>query len=454
MDALLQKQRDFFHTGATLPVSARVTYLKKLQAAIRQQQDELCRVLYLDLGKSPTEAYMCEIGMCLEEIAYFVKHLPKLARDKTVKTAMSNFPAKSIIRPEPQGNVLIISPWNYPFLLSVEPLIDAVAAGNTVVLKPSAYSPHTSQAVRQLLQTVFPEEYVAVVTGGRQENQHLLSQPFDYIFFTGSTAVGKEVLRRAAENLTPVTLELGGKSPCLVDESARLDLAARRIVFGKFLNCGQTCVAPDYIWCHESIREPLLNALQREITAQFGSRPLQNPHYGKIINEKHFRRLTHLLNPDKIVFGGETNPQTLQIAPTLLSPATWDDPVMQEEIFGPILPVLTYRSLDEVIDTLHRRPHPLALYLFSEDRTHIRRITRHCQYGGGCINDTIMHLTTPYLPFGGVGASGMGHYHGKFGFETFSHHKSLLDRKTWLDMPARYQPYTSWKDKLLRLFLR
>ncbi len=454
MDKLLQKQRDFFYSGATLPVSARVKYLKKLQAAIRHQQDELCQALYRDLGKSPNEAYMCEIGMCLEEIAYFLKHLPKLAQDKTVKTAMSNFPAKSIIRPEPRGNVLIISPWNYPLLLSVEPLIDAVAAGNTVVLKPSAYSPHTSQAVRQLLQAVFPEEYVAVVTGGRQENQHLLSQPFDYIFFTGSMAVGKEVLRRAAENLTPVTLELGGKSPCLVDESARLDLAARRIVFGKFLNCGQTCVAPDYIWCHESLREPLLNALKREITAQFGSHPLQNPHYGKIINEKHFRRLTHLLHPDKIVFGGETNPQTLQIAPTLLSPVTWEDPVMQEEIFGPILPVLTYRNLDEVIDELHRRPHPLALYLFSEDRAHIQRITRHCSYGGGCINDTIMHLTTPYLPFGGVGASGMGHYHGKFGFETFSHHKSLLDRKTWLDMPARYQSYTSWKDKLLRLFLR
>ena len=453
MDTILQAQRAFFHTGATLPIAARIACLKKLKSAIHQQQSDICQALYRDLGKSPTESYMCEISLCLGEINYFVKQLPQLAKDKTVRTLMTDFPAKSVLKFAPRGNVLIISPWNYPFLLTVEPLIDALAAGNTAVLKSSAYSPHTAQAICRLVQSVFAKEYVAVVTGGRQENQQLLSQPFDYIFFTGSAAVGKEVLRRAAENLTPVTLELGGKSPCLVDESANISLAARRIVFGKYLNCGQTCVAPDYIWCAKRIKDALLQALRQEITAQFGADPLRNPQYGKIINEKHFRRLTALLEPGKIVIGGKSNPASQQLEPTVMAPVTWEDRVMQEEIFGPILPVLTYHTLDDVITALQDRPHPLALYVFSENRANIQRIVQQCQFGGGCINDTIMHLTTPYLPFGGVGNSGMGRYHGKFGFETFSHQKSILDRKTWLDLSARYQPYTPWKKRLLRWFL-
>lgn len=454
MEEMLKKQRAFFESGETLPVKNRLAYLKKLRQAIQTHRDDICQALYQDLGKSETEAYMCEIGMTLEEIAYFLKQLPSLAKDRTVRTPLSNFHAKSIIHFVPRGNVLILSPWNYPFLLSMEPLVDALAAGNTAVLKPSAYSPHTSAVIQTIIRETFPPHYVTTVTGGRQENQTLLTQKFDYIFFTGSTAVGKEVLRRAAENLTPVTLELGGKSPCLVDESADLALAARRIVFGKFLNCGQTCVAPDYILCPQNLQQPLLAALRQEIARQFGPQPLANPHYGKIINEKHFRRLSALLTCGKIAAGGKFSPATLQIEPTVLTDVSWEEAVMQEEIFGPILPIITYSSLQEALKKIESRPHPLALYLFSTDRKRISQITQQIRYGGGCINDTIMHLSTPYLPFGGIGESGMGCYHGKFGFETFSHKKSILCKRNWIDVPLRYQPYSRWKRWLLKYFLR
>ena len=454
MEEILKQQRAFFESGATLPVKNRLNFLKKLRHAIQTHRDDICQALYQDLGKSETEAYMCEIGMTLEEIAYFLKHLPSLAKDRTVRTPLSKFHAKSIIKFVPRGNVLILSPWNYPFLLSMEPLVDALAAGNTAVLKPSAYSPHTSALIQKIIQETFPPHYVETVTGGRQENQTLLTQKFDYIFFTGSTAVGKEVLRRAAENLTPVTLELGGKSPCLVDETADIALAARRIVFGKFLNCGQTCVAPDYILCPENLQQPLLAALQREITRQFGPQPLANPHYGKIINEKHFQRLSALLTCGKIAAGGKTSPATLQIEPTVLTDVSWEDSAMQEEIFGPILPIITYSSLQEALKKIESRPHPLALYLFSTDKKRISQITQQIRYGGGCINDTIMHLSTPYLPFGGISESGMGCYHGKFGFETFSHKKSILCKRNWIDVPLRYQPYSRWKQWLLKHFLR
>ncbi len=453
MHTLLQKQRDFFNSGATLLLKTRITYLKRLRTAILQQQPALYRALYQDLGKSETEAYMCEVGQTLEEIGYFLKHLPQLARDRTVRTPLSNFRARSIIKRVPRGNVLILSPWNYPFLLSLEPLVDAIAAGNTVILKPSAYSPHTSAFLKELIQGVFPAEYAAVITGGREENKALLDQKFDYIFFTGSGTVGKEVLRRAAENLIPVSLELGGKSPCLVDESAPLQLTARRLVFGKFLNCGQTCVAPDYVLCPPAVQKPLVEALQAEIRQQFGSSPLQNPHYGRIVNEKHFNRLLRLLDSRKVAVGGTSDKNSLKIEPTVLSGVTWEDPVMQEEIFGPILPILTYTSLDEALRTVEERPHPLAFYVFSRDKHTVRRVTERCRFGGGCVNDVILHLATPYLPFGGVGPSGMGNYHGAFGFETFSHTKSILDKKFFPDLPARYQPYTKWKDFLLRLFL-
>jgi aldehyde dehydrogenase (NAD+) len=331
----------------------------------------------------------------------------------------------------------------------MEPLVDALAAGNTAIVKPSAYAPATARVVQEILDTCFPKEYVAVVTGGREENKKLLEQKFDMVFFTGSQAVGKEVLRRCAEHLTPAVLELGGKSPCIVDETAQIPLAAKRIVFGKFLNCGQTCVAPDYILCHSSIKDQLVQQLHRQITAQLGSDPLKNPHYGKIINRKHFDRLLTL---------GENpvcNPETLQIAPTVLENAGWDSPAMAEEIFGPILPVLTYEDFDQMLGLLKQQPKPLALYLFSRNKAHIRSVTEGLCYGGGCINDVIIHLATSRMGFGGVGESGMGAYHGKRGFDAFSHEKALVDKKLWLDLPIRYQPYNNGLyRKLVRLFLR
>lgn len=347
-----------------------------------------------------------------------------------------------------------MSPWNYPVLLTLEPLIDALAAGNTVILKPSAYAPHTSQILSQLLKECYPPEYVTMITGGREENQALLNQRFDKIFFTGGKTVGKEVLRHAAEYLTPVTLELGGKSPCIVDSTAKISLTARRIVFGKYLNCGQTCVAPDYILCDASIRDRLLQALEKEIHRQFGKQPLQNPDYGKIINEKHFHRLQNLIATDKLVCGGESDPSALRIAPTILKDVTWDDPVMGEEIFGPILPVLTYSDLNDAIRQVESHPHPLALYLFTEDPAAKKKVLARCHFGGGCINDTIIHLATSQMPFGGVGESGMGCYHGKEGFECFTHQRSIVDKKTWMDLPIRYQKYRFWKEKMLRDFLR
>lgn len=306
----------------------------------------------------------------------------------------------------------------------------------------------------KLIVQCFDEKYVAVITGGRAENTCLLNCEFDYIFFTGSQAVGKEVLRRAAEHLTPSTLELGGKSPCIVDETANLKLAARRIVFGKYLNCGQTCVAPDYLYCHANVKEKLLDYIKKEIKRQFGETPLANENYGKIINEKHFTRIKGLINQEKIVAGGACDQDTIRIEPTVLDNITWDDAVMQEEIFGPLLPVLTFTSLDEVFDIVGSHPHPLAGYFFSENKKAIRRFTSMVQFGGGCINDVVIHLATSNMGFGGVGASGMGSYHGKCGFDTFSHKKSIVDKKTWLDLPMRYQPYSNLYDKMIRMFLK
>ena len=348
-----------------------------------------------------------------------------------------------------------MSPWNYPFLLTLEPLSAAIAAGNTAMVKPSAYAPHTAKVIGELIAACFPPELVTVITGGRAENAALLQEKFDFIFFTGSQSVGKEVLRKAAEHLTPVVLELGGKSPCIVDDTANIPLTARRIVFGKFLNCGQTCVAPDYILCDEKVLPRLAEALKQEITKQFGENPLDNPNYGKIINEKHFTRLLGLLDPKKTVIGGNSRAKTQQIAPTVMTHVTREDPVMGQEIFGPILPILTYRNFDEIYGLLANRPKPLALYLFSQNKQRIREVSARLDFGGGCINDTIIHLATSHLPFGGVGESGMGSYHGKAGFAAFSHQKAIVDKKTWLDLPMRYQPYKkglNWK--LVRLFLR
>ncbi len=455
IDELLQRQRAYFQTGATLPVSFRQRMLDRLYGAIQEREEQIAQALKSDLGKSDYEGFMCEIGLTLSEIRYMRRHTAAFAREHRVPTPLAQFPSRSFRKASPYGNVLIMSPWNYPFLLTMEPLADAIAAGNTAVVKPSAYSPATSAVIAEMIAACFQPEYVAVVTGGRQENAALLEQKFDLIFFTGSQAVGKEVLRHTAETLTPAVLELGGKSPCIVDETADIPLAARRIVFGKYLNCGQTCVAPDYILCKECVKEQLLQALCAEVKRQFSSAPLENPDYGRIVNEKHFDRLSALLDESKLVLGGEKDRARLRIAPAILDGVTWEDPVMGEEIFGPILPILTYSRFEELYPLLAGKPKPLALYLFSRDKARIREATARFSYGGGCINDTVIHLATSAMPFGGVGESGMGGYHGKVGFEAFSHSKSIVDKKTWLDLPMRYQPYQRrLYSALLHFFLK
>lgn len=451
---IVENQRTYFYTGATLPLSHRIEALKKIQSYILTHEAEIGKAIRKDLGKSDFESYMCETGLVLSEITYMLKHIRSFAKEKNVLTPLAQFHSRSFKKPSPYGVALIMSPWNYPFLLTIDPLIDALAAGNTVVLKPSAYSPYTSAVIQSMIEECFDTRYVAVITGGRAENTCLLNEHFDYIFFTGSQTVGKEVMRHAAAHLTPVTLELGGKSPCIVEESANIKLAARRIVFGKYLNCGQTCVAPDYIYCDRKIKDQLLAEIKRQIKRQFRSEPLTNKNYGKIINEKHFDRITKLIDSSKVVFGGKCDRTTLKIEPTVMDHVTFDDAVMQEEIFGPILPILTYDSLDQAIHKINSMPHPLALYVFTSDKTAARKVTARCGFGGGCINDTIIHLATSEMGFGGFGESGMGSYHGKDGFRTFSHYKSIVDKKTWLDLPMRYQPYRKVNEKLIHLFLK
>ena len=451
---LVTRQRKYFQTGATLPVSVRVDALKRLYGVISGCEKEIHTALKRDLGKSGFESYMCETGLVLEEISYMLKHIHRFAREKNVRTPLAQFHSRSFKKPSPYGVTLIMSPWNYPFMLTLSPLVDALAAGNTAVVKPSAYSPHTSDVILQILSQCFDPEYVAVVTGGRAENTCLLREHFDYIFFTGSQSVGKEVMRNAAEHLTPVTLELGGKSPCIVDKSADIKLAARRIVFGKYLNCGQTCVAPDYIYCHRSVKDKLIKEVQKQIQKQYGKQPLRNPNYGKIINEKHFNRLLGLIDKNKTVHGGDSDRHALRIEPTVLDNVTFADAVMQEEIFGPIMPILIFDNLDEAIRNINAMPHPLALYLFTSDKAAAKKVTSRCGFGGGCINDTIIHLATTEMGFGGFGESGMGSYHGKVGFDTFSHYKSIVDKKTWIDLPMRYQPYRKLHEKMIRFFLK
>lgn len=451
---ILQQQNHFFSSGKTIPAEFRLKQLESLKEAMIRHEADLAAALKEDLGKSRMESYMCEIGLTLSELTWMQKHLHSLMRSKRVSTPVAQFAAKSFRSPSPYGTVLIMSPWNYPVLLTLDPLIDAIAAGNTAVVKPSAYAPCTFDVMKTMIEECFPAHYVAVVDGGRAENQALLQQRFDMIFFTGGKTVGREVLRHAAEYLTPVTLELGGKSPCIVDSTAKIRLAAKRIVFGKYLNCGQTCVAPDYILCDKRIRDELITAILAEIEKQFGKEPLKNPNYGKIINEKHFERILGLINGEKLVYGGQSEPESLRIAPTVLNNITWDDAVMGEEIFGPLLPILTFDTLDEALDTVESHPHPLALYFFSEDKAAQKKVLDTCRFGGGCINDTIIHLATSDMPFGGVGESGMGSYHGRVGFETFSHYRSIVDKKTWMDLPIRYQKYTRLKEKMMRMFLK
>ncbi|MCD7954320.1 MAG: aldehyde dehydrogenase [Lachnospiraceae bacterium] len=491
---IVEKQRTYFASGATLNVEHRLNAIGRLKSCIRKYEDEISDALKKDLGKSPSESYMCETGLTLSEISYMQRHTRSYARDKTVWTPLAQFCSHSFIKPSPYGVVLVMSPWNYPFLLTMEPLVDALAAGNTVVLKPSAYSPNTSALIAKMISECFEESYVAVVTGGREENRYLLQEHFDYIFFTGSKSVGREVMRRASDHLTPVTLELGGKSPCIVDRTANLKLAAKRIVFGKYLNCGQTCVAPDYVYCDPTIKDELIAQIRLQIRRQFGKQPLQNEDYGKIINRKHFDRIRGLIDDTvaagkdcgptddadavaaenrsasaadqgasgsrrrsgnrRIVAGGHSDTQTLRIEPTVIDGVTFDDPIMQEEIFGPVLPVLTYQSLDQAVAKINSMEHPLALYFFTRSRGSARMVMSKCRFGGGCVNDTVIHLATSEMGFGGFGESGMGSYHGKKGFDTFSHSKSIVDKKLWLDLPMRYQPYKKMFDTMIRMFLR
>lgn len=451
---IVKTQRDFFQTGETLPLLGRLCALRQLRDAILSMQDDIQSALFEDLGKSATESHLSEISLALSELRFFLRHLGRLTKVRAVPSSLAQLPGKAEIIPCPRGCVLVISPWNYPFLLTLQPAIAAIAAGNTVILKPSEYAPATARVLHKILSRALPPALCALVPGKAEETQLLLAQQFDHIFYTGGATVGRIVMEKAAVHLTPLTLELGGKSPCIVDETANIPLAARRIVFGKYLNCGQTCVAPDYLLVQESVLRELLTALRHEIRAQYSENPLENPDYGRIVNRRHFDRLLSLIDAGTLAYGGASNQETLQIAPTVLCGVTPADPVMQEEIFGPILPIISYQHLDDALAEITSRPHPLAFYLFSENAETQRHLMQRMSFGGGCINDTILHLTSLHLPFGGVGESGMGAYHGKAGFDIFTHYKSVLTQSSYLDFPLRYAPYTSQKSHLLRLLLR
>ena len=453
ISAILEKQRALFASGVTLERDYRALALDSLYDAVKEREGDIAAALYADLGKPEGEAYMCETGLLLNNIRYLRRHLGGLMRPKRVRTGLAQFPGHGELRRVPYGTALIMSPWNYPLLLTLEPLAAALAAGNTAVVKPSAYSPATSSVIAGLLGSVFTEDYVCCVTGGREENTALLGQRWDKIFFTGGTKVGREVLRSAAENLTSVTLELGGKSPVIVDDTADIGLAARRIVYGKFFNCGQTCVAPDYVLCDKKVSAALVEELRRETAAQYPD-ALSDPTYGRMVTRKHFERVRALIDPEKVVCGGGCDEGALRIEPTVMAGVSLDDAVMGEEIFGPVLPILTYEELDEAVAMVESRPRPLALYLFTRSRENKRRVLSRCRFGGGCVNDTIMHLTTDALPFGGMGASGMGAYHGRWGFEEFSHLEGILHRGGAMDPDMRYRPCTDKKLGMIRKILK
>lgn len=450
---IVKSQHEFFATNKTKSVKWRIEKLKALRASIKRHEEDILNALKADLNKAHFEGYAAEVGMVLDELRHCISQTKKWAKPKRVHTSIVNFLSFSKIYSEPYGVVLVMAPWNYPFLLSMDPVIGAICAGNCFVLKPSAYSKHTSDILKTIIEEVFEPNCGVVILGGREENQALLNEKFDYIFFTGSTEVGKQVMAAASRNLTPVSLELGGKSPCIVDETANIPLAAKRIVWGKFLNAGQTCVAPDYLYVHKSVKDKLMHEIDGYVKKSYGENPLSCEEYPKLINQKHFERVCEFIKGEKIIFGGQSNSETNKIAPTLLDNITWDCPVMKEEIFGPVLPVLTFTGYDEIIPVIKAKDKPLALYLFTTSNRYKKRVLNEISYGGGCINDTIVHLSSSHMPFGGVGASGMGGYHGKFSFDTFSHKKSVLTKSNLLDFFIRYAPY---KDhlKLLKKLLK
>ncbi|HHC5716663.1 TPA: aldehyde dehydrogenase [Staphylococcus aureus] len=458
MNIIEQKFYDskaFFNTQQTKDISFRKEQLKKLSKAIKSYESDILEALYTDLGKNKVEAYATEIGITLKSVKNARKELKNWTKTKNVDTPLYLFPTKSYIKKEPYGTVLIIAPFNYPFQLVFEPLIGAIAAGNTAIIKPSELTPNVARVIKRLINETFDANYIEVIEGGIEETQTLIHLPFDYVFFTGSENVGKIVYQAASENLVPVTLEMGGKSPVIVDETANIKVASERICFGKFTNAGQTCVAPDYILVHESVKDDLITALSKTLREFYGQNIQQSPDYGRIVNLKHYHRLTSLLNSAQmnIVFGGHSDEDERYIEPTLLDHVTNDSAIMQEEIFGPILPILTYQSLDEAIAFIHQRPKPLSLYLFSEDENATQRVINELSFGGGAINDTLMHLANPKLPFGGVGASGMGRYHGKYSFDTFTHEKSYIFKSTRLESGVHLPPYKG-KFKYIKAFFK
>ncbi|WP_252503780.1 aldehyde dehydrogenase [Sporosarcina sp. Marseille-Q4943] len=443
IDSIIAFQHNFYYSGATKHVEFRLEMLERLKKAIELREKEIFEALQKDLGKSPFESYVTEVGFVLSSISFMMKHLKEWMVPERVKTPVHLQPAKSFILREPYGSVLIVGPFNYPFQLIMDPLVGALAAGNCAVVKPSEATVHTAKVIKEIVTEIYPQDYVQVVEGGVEETSALIHAPFDYIFFTGSAAVGKIVMKAAAERLTPVTLELGGKSPVIVDQTAIIKRAAERIVWGKFINNGQTCVAPDYVLVHETVKKKLLKEIISCIRGFYGEDSAESEDYGRIVNEKHFDRLTEMINKEKshIIFGGKSDRDDLYISPTLLDGVSWDGPAMREEIFGPILPILTYQNLGEVIHRIRQMPKPLAAYFFSENEEAQEYFLEHLSFGGGCINDTISHVGNIHLPFGGVGASGMNAYHGKASFELFTHSKSILKKSTTVPIRLGYPPY-------------
>lgn len=446
---VVEKQKTFFRTGKTLELKFRLSQLKKLYNAILKYESEIFDAIYLDFKKSTFEIYGTEVAMVQEEIKYFLKKLPKLMRPEKVKSSLASLPAKSFIYKEPYGLSLIIGPWNYPINLIFEPLVGAIAAGNCVVLKPSELAENTSKVVKKIVGEIYDESFVAVIEGGAETTQSLLAEKFDHIFFTGSVKVGKIVYEAAAKNLTPCILELGGKSPCIVDKDAEIDLAARRIVWGKFVNGGQTCVAPDYLLLHKSIKKPLLEKIVFYTKKHYGENPKESPDFPRVIDKRNFNRLKPFLDNGRIVIGGESDESEKYIAPTVIDEISWDDPIMQDEIFGPILPVMEFEDLTETLNDIKDRPKPLALYYFSKNKKKQEMVLKEVGSGGGCINDTLFQFGSPSIPVGGVGNSGIGKYHGKDSFYAFSNSKGIVKKSNRLDIPLRYPPYEG-KLSLLR----
>ena len=449
---IILKQKKFFATGETKNVIFRIENLKKLKKEILKNELEIKEALKKDLNKSYSESYMTEIGMTISELNYVIKHTKKWSKKKVTPTPIVHFPSISYTLPEPYGIALILAPWNYPFMLIMEPLIGAICSGNTVILKPSEFAPYTANIIEKIIKNCFKDEYVAIIQGEKEVSQNLINSKVDYIFYTGGTKVGKIVMEAAAKNLTPVTLELGGKSPCIIDKNCNIKLAAKRLLFGKLLNAGQTCIAPDYVLVNKYAKNELIKWIQYYLQQFLGDDGFKNRDYPKIINKRHFDRLTSLIENQKVLLGGKSDIQTLKIEPTLIDNPSRESMVMNEETFGPILPIIEYENVQEAIDYIHSYEKPLALYLFTNDKKLEQRILNQISFGGGCINDTIIHIANSNMPFGGIGYSGIGGYHGKSSFDTFSHYRSIT-KKFGLDFPLRYMPYAGWKDKIIKIFM-